>query len=213
MENNLLLKRLRGYQKADRNRFLLLANGTLTQEEFLVYELAVAITDWDPKHTDTYGTFAGTNIQIASLLGWKSDSSVCRLKKRLIKKNIFIEVNERLRVFDFEKWQLRKNPAEKQPEVAEIEPPTAKTQTPVANLQPIRVQRPDYSLGSFKGEYKFSVNKEEYLSLKAKVEELYRLIGNKWFDTDPQIQRFVNQHQYLAGKMLEYEIEHDLIPI
>lgn len=109
MKINPLLKKLKGYQRAPKERFRLFTSShRLTPQEFILYEFAIAITDWDRKHT-TYGTFNGSNKNIADVLGWKSDVTVLRLKKSLIKKRLFIPTaDEDLRVNGFDKWELRK---------------------------------------------------------------------------------------------------------
>ncbi len=111
MENvkvNGLFKKLKGYQKANRDRFYLLAFGELSQEEFVLYEFCVAITDWDIRHFDTYGTFKASNHEISQVLQWKADSTVSRHKKSLIRKG-YIEISgDRYKVKNFEGWELRK---------------------------------------------------------------------------------------------------------
>ncbi len=111
MENrktNRLIKKLNGYQKANRHRFLWLAFEMLTQEELVLYEFCVAITDWDRTHLDTYRTFKATNQEIAQILRWKADSTVSRHIRSLIAKGFVAIVGERLKVKDFEEWELRK---------------------------------------------------------------------------------------------------------
>ncbi len=111
MENrktNRLVKKLNGFQKTNRHRFLWLAFEELTQEELILYEFCAAITDWDRKHFDTYGTFKASNQEIAQILRWKADSTVSRYKKILIKKGYLEVEGDRLKVKDFEEWQLRK---------------------------------------------------------------------------------------------------------
>jgi len=107
-KSNKLIKKLNGYQKANRERFLLLTFGELTLGEFVLYEFCITITDWDSRHYETYGTFKETNQQIAQMLDWKDGSTVSRYKKSLIEKGILELEGDRLRVKDFEKRELRK---------------------------------------------------------------------------------------------------------
>jgi hypothetical protein len=153
MENK-LLKKLRGYQKANRERFMLLMMQVLTLEEYIVYEFGIAITDWDDSesHRETYGTFQATNGQIAEILGWKSDSQVSRIRNRLIEKDFFIKDGNRYRAKDFEKWQLRKNPlAKTQRYSANPQYQPANMQGDVAKMQGFQAYDPDHSLVSSKG--------------------------------------------------------------
>jgi len=152
--DNRLLKKLRGYQKANRERFMLLMMQVLTLEEYIVYEFGIAITDWDDSdsHRETYGTFQATNGQIAEILGWKSDSQVSRIRKRLVEKDFFIKDGNRYRAKDFEKWQLRKNPIIKtQTQFANRQYQPAKTHEELAKMQTPQGHSPDYSLVSSKG--------------------------------------------------------------
>ena len=165
MKSNKLLKKIRGYQRAPRERFSLLTNHILTTEEFVVYELGIAITDWDTDHDqEIYGKFKATNNDIAELCGWKSDSTVSRIKSKLIKKGFFIEEGEYLRVKDFEEWQLRKNSSAKmQNDIAKTQPLPANVQHEPAKKQEFRAQSPRYPLVSSNGNSRFHSN-EEYES-------------------------------------------------
>lgn len=148
---NSLLKKLKGYQRAPRGRFLLLKEGRLTQEELLLYELAVAITDWDPRH-ETYGTFEATNQEIADLLEWKSDTTPLKHKKSLIKKGMFIVAEDnRLIAKGFEKWQLRRsNPSKNEPLTAEKQIGISKIEDETSEIKEDQSQNDDYSLVSSK---------------------------------------------------------------
>lgn len=153
---NPLFKKLRGYQKAPRQRFESLANGLLTQEELIMYELGVAITDWDKNH-ETYGTFLATNRQLAEVLGWKSDTAALRIKANLIRKGLFIKVEEgRIRPKGFDKWQIRKTSSEKENPTAKTEIKTANFEQEAAKKEEFSIQREDYSLVSSKGNLSLS---------------------------------------------------------
>lgn len=149
---NPLFKKLRGYQKAPRQRFEALANGLLTHEELIMYEFGVAITDWDKNH-ETYGTFLATNQQLAEVLGWKSDTSAMRVRRTLIRKGRFIEVEEgRIKPKGFEKWQLRRTSSEKENPAAKTEIKTAIFEQETAKKEEFLTQQDNYSLVSFKGD-------------------------------------------------------------
>ncbi len=152
MEHKRLVKKLRGYQKANRYRIMLLVTKTLNQEEFILYEIAIAITDWDRRHLETYGLFKATNSELAYLCGWDSDSTVSRHKKSLLEKGIFLDAsNGYLRVKDFEDWQLRKTyPAENQDLPAETLTSPADIHDSSAEMHEIPSQQDRYSLVSSK---------------------------------------------------------------
>lgn len=172
---NRLLKKLNGYQKAPRARFKLLSEGRLTQEEFLLYELTIAITDWDSKH-ETYGTFEATNQEIAELLGWKSDTTVLKHKRNLIKKDIFLIENDgRIKAKGFDKWQLRlSNPSKNKDETVEKQPNILKIEDKASEIKDDRSQDSDYSLVSSKVDLSLKEPLKEDLS----DEELIRIISD-----------------------------------
>lgn len=165
MKKNRLLKKIRGYQRAPRERFSLLINHILTAEEFVVYELGLAITDWDTEHDDEiYGKFKATNLEMAEICGWKSDSTVSRIKSKLIKKGLFIDDGEYIRAKDFEEWQLRKKPpAKMQDDIAKMQPQSANPQYESAKTQEFHAQTPHYPLVSSNGNSRLHSN-EEYES-------------------------------------------------
>lgn len=162
---NPLLKKLRGYQKAPRDRYFLLRDHILTQEEFLLYELGLAITDWDKTHIDFYGTFQATNQDLADMLGWSSDSTVSRYKKSLIRKGFFLlALVNRLQVKDFSSWELKKSSAKMQNTPAEIGIASANLQEPPAKVQNSQSKNSSSSLVSSKGNLSSSKEVYEYLS-------------------------------------------------
>ena len=136
-KSNSLIKKLKGYQRAERDRFLRLTFDELTLEEFVLYELYAAITDWDSKHYETFGTFGATNKDVAQILKWKSDSTVGRYRKNLIKKGLIEKVGERFRIKDFDNWVSRKRPAEKQTFSAKMQVKNAIMQEEPADMQDI----------------------------------------------------------------------------
>lgn len=167
---NELLKKLRGYQKASRDRFFLLTEGVLNHEEFIVYEFCIAITDWDRSHS-TYGSFDATNKDIAEILNWRRDSTVSRHRSNLIKKGILLPTpDNRTRVFDFEQWQRNKPPtktsdsnsAVMQGEAAKLQQMPAFLHELSAKLQKSSPQTTNQSLVSSKGESKYSRSDSEY---------------------------------------------------
>lgn len=152
MRRNQLLKRLNGFQKADRKRFILLKDRRLTEEEFVLYELGIALAIWD-KEKEAYGTFEATNQELADILGWKSDTTALRHKKSLIRKEFFKEVDKyTIKPIDLERWHLRKHPlADLQDDPALLQSPSANLETPSAKIEESRPQNNNYPLGSSKG--------------------------------------------------------------
>jgi hypothetical protein len=150
MRKNPLHKKLRGFQKAPKARFKLFGTPwKLTPQEFVLYEFAIAITDWDPRH-DTYGTFTGSNQDIADVLGWKSDVTVLRLKRSLIKKGLFLPAEDTLlKARGFESWKVRKS-TDSQETPINSQIPSSKKQDSSDKSQPKQAQITNYSLGSYK---------------------------------------------------------------
>lgn len=104
-----ILRRLKGWQKAPRARFLLLTQHRMSHEEFILYELGIALTDWDETHNEDYGSFGATNQELSNILGWKSDTSTLKHKHALIEKKFFeVRTDGRIIVRGFERWILRK---------------------------------------------------------------------------------------------------------
>ncbi|MDD5415383.1 MAG: hypothetical protein PHE48_00040 [Candidatus Daviesbacteria bacterium] len=136
MKNN-LFRKLKGFQKAPRDRFLLLSEKILTQEEFILYELGISLTDWDQDHTETYDSFKATNQQLADMLGWASDTTVGRYRKNLIKKGYFTDLGDGyIQVKDFEKWLSRQGKnAKLHIEAAKIQVGSANNEEKPAKMQ------------------------------------------------------------------------------
>ena len=69
-----------------RDKFTLLKEKHLTDEEFIFYEYAIHLADFDDKHIGKFGTFPRlTNEKLGDGLGWKIDKTG-RNFKSLIKK-------------------------------------------------------------------------------------------------------------------------------
>lgn len=158
MRKNRLLKKLNGFQKAPKDRFLLLAKGVLTQEELILYELGLATIDWDYRHIDTFGTFQATNQELAEILGWKNGATVSRHKARLIEKGFFILADDkRIEPKDFEMWELKK-PAKMQDYIAEKQTDSAYKHEQSAKMHELSSQNTNYPLVSYKGNISSSNN-------------------------------------------------------
>lgn len=152
MGRNTLYKKLNGFQKAPRNRFKFLLEKILSHEELLLYELGIAITDWDINHKDTYGSFQASNQELAEILGWRSDTTAGRHKNSLIEKKFFkIRDDKRIAPWKFEDWQIRKLDAKTQVKDANNEFYPANMQNKTAKIEDSYSQTSDYSLVSSKG--------------------------------------------------------------
>ncbi|OGE72140.1 hypothetical protein A3H40_02110 [Candidatus Daviesbacteria bacterium RIFCSPLOWO2_02_FULL_38_15] len=172
--NNSLLRKLNGYYKSPKAKFLLIKERRLTSEEFLLYEFGIAIASWDPNRPEIYGIFSAPNIQIAEILGWKRDSSVSRYKKRLIEKGFFIEEPAGIRLLGFEKWQIKK--WDKKPEEsATLQDEVAKVQKQSAKTQENQPQINNSSLGSYKDSIDSKLNNSEALADDELEEISYQL--------------------------------------
>lgn len=185
---NPLNKKLRGFQKAPRERFKLLRDGLLTVEELMLYEFYIAITDWDVAH-NIYGKFQTTDDKVAKIMGWNSRSTVCIHRNRLLKKKFLVRDEDGLfSPKDFEDWELRKSGKISKNDVLEIEQldeniveknehQVLENQQDVSESKQNQVQNDDYTLGSSKG--KFS-NRASRGSLSAgELEEISRAIDIK----------------------------------
>ena len=165
--HNSINKKLRGYQKASRDRFLLLSNKTLTVEEFTLYELCIAVTDWDRSH-ETFGTIHVTNKQLAYVMGWNSETTAGRHKNQLINKGFLINMgNGYFQVKDIEKWELRsKEHAKTDVNNADLHNHNAEIGSEDAEIDDNQGKKNDYSLISSKGSIKFLRSDSEYEEIK-----------------------------------------------
>lgn len=196
---NRLFKKLKGYQKAPRERFKLFTDlrFKLTTQEFVLYEFLSAITDWDTKH-EAYGTIKCTNQEIAEFLGWKSDTTVLKHKRSLIKKSLlFLVEDNQLKVRGFEKWQLRiSNPSKNNYETAEKQFNTSKIEDKASEIKENRSQNGAYSLVSSR----VDLSLDEPINENLSDDELIQIISNidskgLASESDPS-QRFEEEHAY-----------------
>lgn len=151
MRRNRLFKRLNGFQKAHRKRFLLLTHKRLTEEEFVLYELGIALAIWD-EEKEEYGSFEATNQELANILGWKSDTTALRHKGNLIKKGFFRETEDNtIKPIGLEEWRLRKPaPANLEDDPALLQNSPANLKKRSAKIEENQPQNSNYPLGSFK---------------------------------------------------------------
>lgn len=82
----ILERRLRGYHRTFRGKFLLLISKSLSQQEYILWDFSFSIlADWDyEKHPEIFGTFDYSLATIEKMLGW-GKSKASRLSKKLFK--------------------------------------------------------------------------------------------------------------------------------
>jgi len=87
------LLRTKGYCLTPRNRYYLVINKDLTEEEYFLYGLLWDILiDWDDRHV-TYGLFEIHIELLANFLHWSS-SKTRRILKSLVNKNFVLIVSK-----------------------------------------------------------------------------------------------------------------------
>lgn len=163
---NSLLKKLKGYQKAPRERFLYLTNKLLTTEEMILLEFFAAITDWDEEH-ETYGMFKATNQQVAGVFGWSTDSTVCRHKNNLVKKGLLIKLpSGYFKVKDIDNWLTKRRRNESiNIEDVKLQDENAEIKEKPAKMQDVFPRIASFPLVSSKGNVDLSqVSKYKYVT-------------------------------------------------
>ncbi|MCL5090834.1 MAG: hypothetical protein M1514_02370 [Patescibacteria group bacterium] len=198
------------FKKVYRNRHHVAKRLNLKDSEYRLWDLYLAVYDWDKKHEETYQTVETADKVLANVLNW-SPSKVCRVRNRLIKKEA---IREKARSF-YEVVLLpssKNNVAKLQDDNANLQDQIAELQENTAKLQSNQDKTDQTTIVSYKGKYCISTE-EEYRSVKDKVDLLSQKIGNNWFDDQPEVKQMIFEHEALANAMLSYEIDHDLLPI
>lgn len=169
-------KRLRGYYPTFRGKYLLLKENILSQQAFLLYDVSVAIADWDKRH-ESYGVLGSTQEEIEHILG-RTKGYVSRYGKELFNKGFWLkDQHGRTHVVGFEliETKLLKNITEKhkvvslqdyianaqqysfvlQRIIAEAQLNTSKATNSFQdkNVADLQLSRPITDLVSSKGEY------------------------------------------------------------
>lgn len=57
------------------------------------------------------------------------------------------------------------------------------------------------------------VTQQEYKDIKNRVEKAEKILEHKFLSNDPKIKGWVREYEKLTAQMLDYEIEHDLLPL
>lgn len=225
--NRLEEKIKRSYMTLYARRHLIARDLKMSDQEYRLWDLYVAIYDWDKRHYK-YGYFEATDREIAPIIGWDY-STVARYRKKLIKKNIISRAGQGIYKLLINP-QYRKNIPEEnindnfssrnnseEQKVAELQQGVASTQQVVADMQQNR------SYSSFikypvKDMYSYvnvgsRLSESQYKTIKKEVNNLSIFLNGKWFDKNGEIQKLCNEQQRLAQLMLDYEIENDLLPL
>lgn len=206
------LKNTRARQRLYKNRHLHARELKLDDAEFRLLDLYGAVINWDKvNYPDQFETVKASDQQIGDILVW-SNSKVCRVKNKLIKKGLVRKDGNAdykvLRIFD------KETPvANMQENIAPVQEKVAPMQENIADLQEIQGKMDSFPLSSSKYQYVIK-NKEEYEETKNKVEALSNKIDelHGWLSNDPKLRSMVNEQQRLANAMLMYEIDNDLLP-
>ncbi|OGG08866.1 hypothetical protein A2154_02225 [Candidatus Gottesmanbacteria bacterium RBG_16_43_7] len=96
----------KGFLAAPRERFNLLRDGLLTDEEFIFYECCIAQAGWDDER-DTFGMYRAPNTVMGGLLGWSEDKTA-RCRRGLLKKGYLTpDQSDSFVVKNFENYLFR----------------------------------------------------------------------------------------------------------
>lgn len=161
------------YQKVFRNRHVIAKNESLTDQEYRLWDLYVALYDWDKKHSH-YGCVVDTDKHIAEMLNW-SEAKVCRTRKKLIIKGVVSSIERSvIKVWPIpgyiEKW------------IAPMKPDFSKPQEENDNFERIsfgddRNQDQNSIIYDFpiKDKYSFICYFDEYLDCKKELEKISKI--------------------------------------
>lgn len=201
------------WQRIYRNRQLVAKQLGLSDQEYRLWDLYIAVNGWDKRYEESYQAVHATDKQIADILGWSS-SKVCRTRSGLVKKGVIRERERSVQEMLLLPGKLD-DIAQLQNKDANLHEQIAEVKNEIADSQPIQGKNNNDSLVSYNGMYFPIKTKERYEEVKSTVDNLTKQIDEVkgWLSDDPKMIAMVNEQQRLAGMMLEYEIEHDLLPI
>lgn len=181
----------------------------LNDAEFRLWELYLALYDWDKKHTETYLTVEATDRQISEVLMW-SAPKVCRTRNQLLAKRLISQIKTSVvKVLLIPHKDIEF--ASLQEKVAEMKYHNSQVKQKIAPVKRLSGSFNQNSLVSYKDKYRFIKDNKQYQEIESLTNELGDYIGDRWFEEETR--EVVNEHQRLAGLMLEYEIENNLLPI
>ena len=161
------------YQRVYRNRHLIAKDLKLNDREYRLWDLYIAIYDWDKKHTETFQTIQATDLMLAEVLSW-SPSKVCRVRNLLLKKGTIKPIGRSSYTVVLLP-QKENDIAGLQNSVAEMQDEIAPVQEKVAEVQQIQGYSTPNTIVSYKDKYRINTE-EEYVRVKLKVDELNKQI-------------------------------------
>jgi hypothetical protein len=207
------IKRLNNtYQKLYRNRHLIAKDLMIGDAEYRLWDLYIALYDWDKTHAETFETVNATDSALAEILNW-SKSKVCRTRKKLLKKGV-------IRFIERSLYKIISLPREEtisvslQSKSAELQDEVAQINQKGAVLQPNQGYSTQNTIVSYKDKYRIN-SEDEYKRVKINVDGLSKQIDriDCWLSEKPEEKALVDKQQRNANLMLDYEIENGLLPI
>lgn len=200
------------WQRIYKNRHILAKDLELSDAEYRLWDLYSAASGWDKRHKDRYRVTEATDEEVGFVLNW-SASKACRTRNNLIKKGLIRTVKDGLYEAllipspDFKDANVQEKASTTQDKPAPVE-------AKVASVQTIPGENDTESLVSYKGIYSSISSLSVYRDVKKRVEDISRTIDryDGWLSDDPKLKAIVDEQQRLAGLMLEYELENDMIP-
>lgn len=169
MKKDLKRKLNKSFQKLFRNRHIKAKELDLSDQEYRLWDLLLALYDWDQTHTETFGTVEATQLQLAELLNC-SDPKVCRLIRSLIKKGLIKKIEESV----YQVTDLQNSSSFLQEE-------SSVSQDLVADLKEKQGYDSNSPLVSFKDNTSFVRSNKEYEELQRQFPNL-TVEDMKWID-------------------------------
>lgn len=177
-----LLRRItnQSWQKVKRNRHLVAIHLELDDAQYRLWDLLVALYDWDRKHEETYGCVECTDREIAKILSW-SPAKVCRARNELLKKKVIRKPGDLYSILPFP--ELDDETLNKFKKVARVHgsvsPLKPHVSPPIKELAPLQ-QNQGYldksSLVSYKDESSNGYPKKVLIKQESRTEEEYKRI-------------------------------------
>lgn len=162
------------YQKVYRNRHVLAKNLVLDDAEYRLWDLLIALYDWDKKHEEDYGTVKATDRGLAELLNW-SYSKVCRARNGLLMKGIIFRRDRSVyKIFPLP--QLNENISLTQQNVAEMQNEISTEQQDIASLQQKQGYSGNSSIVSYKDKFSIGSHRRVLIKQEPRSESEYQKI-------------------------------------
>lgn len=162
---NKVLKKLKGYQKHNRSRHIFAKEFQLSDPEFRLWDLAVALSGWDEKNIDSYKMFEGTMDSLATILDW-SKAKVSRMMNDLIHKRIVTRNQQKVYKVNIlcEKGSEKEDDkfAQQKENISLVKKRVAPLKQTVAPMKQKEAYSPINSLISFKGDLVSLHTEEDY---------------------------------------------------